>query len=705
MFVVTRNLKQFCGVLTLVMLTSCAHKDDGEAFRSRIKIQSSPEEAAQRNEGRQAPQQSGAQGKAPRADYFDGSGVFSQASTSIQRVRTDSSDRVSLTFKNTDIRTILQAVLRDTLGLSYVVDPRVQGTATLETSGGISRSALQDTLETLLKTRGYALLATSDGYHVLPLAEAPRSVSEIRNGLPVSVNLPGFAVQVVPLKYTAPTAMQELLAPFAPTGGILRADNERNFLILGGTSQELTSMLRAIETFDVDWMAGMSFALFAIKHGDVDQIVSELESIFAADNSPVKGSIRFIAIPRINKLLAMAPRKDVLQSIEVWVEKLDIGESSPGRRIFVYQVKNGRAIDMADTLNLILGTRYSGGYTNRSNMGAGNSRRTSRSNNRGSRASTGVSDRRSAAASGIEGFNSELDEAGIRIVPNEENNSIMILATPSELAVIESALRQIDVMPRQVLVEVTLAEVTLTDELRYGLQWHFEFGENSVSFGKSAQPTSEFPGFSWGYTNNSSASAVLNALESMTDIQVISSPKLLVLNNQSANLQVGDEVPVPVASAVSTTDGSAPIVNSIEYRTTGVILTVTPRINDGGLIMLDIEQEVSGVVETSSSGIDAPTIQQRRITSTVAVQDGNTIALGGLIRSTVNNVKSGVPLLKDIPLLGAAFSNNDVVERRSELVILMTPRIIRDVQEQREVMDYLQQEFRSLIAPSETSPQ
>lgn len=679
-------------------IQACSNTEQGFGSRDLIQLRVDSAAASARSSDASDSEQARQREARPKAEYFHGDGVFTKQASIVRQLQEDGEEGVSLTFKNADIRIVVQAVLGDTLGLSYAIDPRIQGNATLETSGAISRTALRDTLETLLKTKGYALLDTADGLQVLPLADAPRRVSEIRRGLPASVNLPGFGVQVVPLKFTAPTAMRELLEPFSPAGGILRADNARNFLIVGGTSQELTSMMRAIETFDVNWMAGMSFAIYSIKYAEVADIVDELTAILESDGSPLEGLVRFIPIPRINKLLAISANKDTLQNIEFWIEKLDLGESSPGRRIYVYQVKNGRAVDMANALNLILGTQFRAGEGSLNSFGTGLSGTSGSARfpgNQGGRRNGG-----NTRVDNRNGLEERMSQAGIRIVPNEENNSIMMLATPTELGVIEAALRQIDVMPRQVLVEVTLAEVTLSDELRYGLQWHFEFGENSVSFGKSAQPTSEFPGFSWGYTNNSSASAVLNALEAMTDVQVVSSPKLLVLNNQSAHLQVGDEIPVPVASAVSTNDSNAPIVNSIEYRTTGVILTITPRINEGGLIMLDIEQEVSNVVETSSSGIDAPTIQQRRITSTVAVQDGTTVALGGLIRTSLNDVKSGVPLLKDIPLLGAAFSDNNIVERRSELVILMTPRIIRDVQEQREVMDYLQREFRSLIAPT-----
>ena len=231
------------------------------------------------------------------------------------------------------------------------------------------------------------------------------------------------------------------------------------------------------------------------------------------------------------------------------------------------------------------------------------------------------------------------------------------------------------------------------------VQWNFEFGDNVVNFAQSATPAPQTPGFSYFYTNGTDATAVLNALSSLTDVNVISNPKLLVLNNESATLQIGDEVPVPTSSAVSTNDSNAPIVNSIQFRNTGVILTVTPRINESGLVTLDIDQEVSDVVETSSSGIDAPTIQQRRISSSIAAQDGQTIALGGLIRTSRSKNRSGVPILKDIPILGLAFRDSNNVERRSELIILLTPRVMRNPDEIRDVMRHIKTEFKSLFGP------
>lgn len=668
------------------LIASCSKTADRSAIRPVTLFPeaipasaNSPDSVKTSIEGDQKTQQ-------PRADYQLGTGSFTNNTQPYQKITIADDGGVSMAFRNTDIRVILQAVLKDTLDIPYIADERVQGSASLETNGSVSRGALRASLEALLKLKGYALLSTNDGYFVLPVSEAPNKASLQNQIIPTSVDLPGFGVHTVALKFTRPSEMRRLLEPLSPAGSVVYSDDPGNILIIAGTSGEIASMMHAVETFDVDRMKGMSFGVYRLNYVEADQILSELEQVFSATGASVTVPVKFIPIPRINKLIAVSPNSQMLQAVEAWIEKLDLGESSPGRRIYVYNVKNGRAADLSQTLNAIMDTQSA---VNRGQGGLSGPINRTQSNPR--------------SGNGRDAYTNNLfGENGVRIVPSEENNSLVIMATPSEFAVIENALRQIDLEPQQVLVEVTLADVSLTEELRYGLQWHFEFGDNSVAFGSAGtnggnQVANTTNGFSWAYNNVSSVNAILSALESMTDVKVISAPKILVLNNQSATLQVGDEVPVPTASAISTNDNNAPIVNSIQYRNTGVILTVTPRISQTGMVMLDVEQEVSNVVETASSGIDAPTIQQRRMTSSVAVQNGSTIALGGLIRSTVSQNNSGVPFLKNIPILGIPFKESGWVERRSELVVLLTPRIIQNAQQTREVMDYIRKEFQSVL--------
>ncbi|QEX16445.1 hypothetical protein FRZ44_17380 [Hypericibacter terrae] len=286
---------------------------------------------------------------------------------------------------------------------------------------------------------------------------------------------------------------------------------------------------------------------------------------------------------------------------------------------------------------------------------------------------------------------------GIRITADPTNNALLISATPSDYRKILSAIKQLDVVPLQVLIEATIAEVTLNDKLKYGLQWFFDSGSSSFTFSSLATGavSAMFPGFSYVFTGGDNR-VILNALSDITNVKVISSPQLMVLNNQSARLQVGDQVPIAVQSAVSTIDPNAPIVNSIEFRDTGVILDVVPRVNAGGLVVLDIAQEVSDVVETTSSTLNSPTIRQRRIASTVAVQSGQTIALGGLIRDSRTDSETGIPLLSDIPYLGNLFKTTSQTSDRTELLILLTPRVVRNSEDSREITEELRRRLHAL---------
>jgi general secretion pathway protein D len=344
----------------------------------------------------------------------------------------------------------------------------------------------------------------------------------------------------------------------------------------------------------------------------------------------------------------------------------------------VFDVQNGKATDLANALNDILS--LSGSYYESSSQSGHSPAPTAPTT-------------RSTTTSGNNGV---VD--GMKIVPNEETNSLLILATAEEFASLERTLKRLDVEPIQVLLEASLAEVTLNDALRFGLQWSYqsEHGPLILSEARNGAVQPQFPGFSYLYAGRQDIQAVLNTLETLTDVDVVSSPKLLVLNNHQAELQVGDEVPIATQTAVSTVGSSSPIVNSIQMRDTGVILQITPRVNKNGLVLLDIDQEVSEVVATTSSTIDSPTIQKRRMSSSIAVHDGETIALGGLIRDSRTKTREGIPLLWRIPVLGALFGSVDRNRRRTELIVLITPRVIRSGKEAATMMEELRDEFRKV---------
>jgi general secretion pathway protein D len=625
---------------------------------------------------------------------------------------------IQLAFADVDIPQVVASVLGEALGLNYSIDPSVKGTMSLRSSRPLSNDELLPALEAALRMQDLALVETHGTYQVVPMRDAPRRVASLN--LPTDRNQTGFSIQIVPLDYTSPAEMEKILQPFAPAGGVMKVDEARNLLVLAGSSQELETMLGVVKMFDVDWLSGMSYGFFSLDYVDAKTAVSELQDIFADPKSPLAGVVRLVPLTRLNTILVITPQQKYLQAVETWIKRLDVGGTSAGRRIYVYDVQNGRAEDLAKSLSKILSLPTSaddmapvrgapGTMSPSSGYGFGASGGVTQGSGftpvYGAPGTSGIpnygNESGAPAAGAFPGSNpANLANASkpgdLRIIANNDSNSLLVLATPAEFSVIEAALGRLDAPVRQVLIEASLAEVTLTDEFRYGVQWNFANKNGPVTLSDTGTIAQAFPGLSYLYTGSNSISAVLNALESLTKVRVISSPKLLTLNNHEALLQVGDSVPIATQSAISTATAGAPIVNSIQMQDTGVILTVTPRVNKNGLVQLDISQEVSASTETTTSNIDSPTIQQRKFTSTVVVKNGDTIALGGLITESITKARSGVPVLENIPLLGNLFRDTHNTTTRTELILLITPRVLRDDTEFQGVMDDLRSEFKSL---------
>lgn len=632
--------------------------------------------------------------------------------------RPNAKDGIQLSFTDVDINQVVASVLGEALGLNYSIDPSVKGTMSLRSSRALSAEELLPALEAALRVQDLALVQVNGTYHVVPAKNAPRRVTSIN--LPTDHTQAGFSIQIVPLQFTSPAEMEKILQPFAPPGGVMKVDEARNLLLLAGSSQELSTMLDVVKTFDVDWLAGMSYGFFNLNYVDAKTAVTELSEIFADPKSPLAGVVRLVPVTRLNTILVITPQPKYLQAVEAWIKRLDVGGTSAGRRIYVYDVQNGRAEDLAKSLNKILslptadedqppparsafsmnsGSSAGSGFNSGVSSGLAPGFNSSANPGGGPNATNNLYPPLLGSSAGQLGLSQNTAKQGdLRIVANNDSNSLLVLATPAEFSVIEAALLRLDAPSRQVLIEASLAEVTLNDELRYGVQWNYNGKKGPITLSDSATGaiSQSFPGLSYLFTGSTNISAVLNALETVTTVRVISSPKLVTLNNHEAQLQVGDEVPIATQSAVSVVNPGAPIVNSVQMQDTGVILSVTPRVNKNGLVEMDITQEVSNSVPTTTSGIDSPTIQQRKLSTTVVVKNGDTIALGGLITESKSKSKSGVPYLQKIPFLGALFRDTDNQTMRTELILLITPRVIRDDNEFQNVMDDLRNEFKSL---------
>jgi len=609
----------------------------------------------------------------------------SQSGTARQAgIRYDSRNGYNLAFVDADVRRVVDAVLGAMLGLDYSVDPAVQGNITLRTSQPVARESLLPLLESALVSVDAVIVVQGSSYRVLPRAEA-RSRAPLATGWGAAAQqaIPGYATEVVTIKHGSAREIARLIEQFLGKDIVAGTDNGLNQVVISGSSDERAAARQLIERFDVDSLADMNFEIYRLDNVDADTLLAELERIFRPPFDIIGSRVRIVPLGRLRSVLAIAADRADIARIEPWIKRLDAGGSGK-RRLYSYVVQNGRARDLATSLQLVLGASVSSA-SGEGGDGAGPPIIDDR---RGPQPSEAI-----AAQTPLPGTSSPLIAGGgpgPRIVPNEPNNSLLIYANGEEYEFIREALDKLDQPVAQVLIEATLAEVTLGNDLRYGVNFRAISGNDTVTSTSNAggTPASIFPGFSVSLIG-STAAAVLNTLQSKTNVRVLSAPKLIVLNNQTATLQVGDQVPIVTQQAQSVSSPGAPIVNTIELRDTGVILKVTPRVNDSGTITLDIAQEVSDVAETTSSGINSPTIQQRRLTTTVSTRTGQMIALGGLIRDRVSRTKSGIPLLSQIPVVGALFGTHNNTNARTELIILLTPTIIRSPDEVRGIVEAL----------------
>ena len=615
----------------------------------------------------------------------------------------NSGDGVILNFVAADIREVVHSVLGDFLGYDYLLDPKVTGTATIQSAKPIDRSALLPVLEELLQINDAALVKEGELIRVVPWAGAARSPVPLSLDAVDAASRPGFGLQVVPLDFVAAAEMAKVLEPIAPEGSILEIDSKRNLLVLAGSQDERSMLMQTIRLFDVDWIAGMSFGLFPLDSVDPETLVEELQLLFGRTTEDL---IRFVPVARIGSILVITARSQYLQEVANWIEQLDRVAEGATRQLFVYPAENLRASELAEVLNEILGNGSASSTVKsltpaRADIAvlaeAPEDEEPTEPASDATAADPSLPNPAISPGSQNAGLKTEGE---IRVIAMDSRNAVIVLASPRDFRMIEGTLRQLDVAPLQVLIEATIAEVTLNDELRYGVQWFLDSGDSEFTLSEVAEGSVNglFPGFSYLFRSNDDIRVVLNALDSVTDVNVISSPQLMVLDNQSAELQVGDQVPIATQSAVSVANPDAPIVNSIEFRDTGVILRITPRVNQGGLVLMEIEQEVSSVVETVTSGIDSPTIRQRRILSNVAIQNGETVSLGGLIRDDQTATSSGFPVISDIPVLGALFSTKTRRDVRTELLVLLTPRVISNAVEARNVTRELRERMRA-VAP------
>jgi general secretion pathway protein D len=624
----------------------------------------------------------------PKGDEYLGSGEFiDSARAQWKRPGVGGNgEGTILNFESADIREVVETVLGDILHVNYAIDPDIKGKITLHTSNPIPQDAIIPALESVLRSSGMALVMVKGLYRVVPEAHANGGAGAPSTRIHQQI---GYQHLIVPLRYVSTKSMMTVLEAVKPDKALVVADEPRNMLLASGTQFELENILETVKIYDVDQLQGMSIGVYPVRYSEASVIAGELKELFADESSGlVAGMVRIMSIDRLNMISVITPQEEYLGRAEEWIQRLDQGTDAGGRSMYTYPVEHRRAEHLATLLGELFSESEVGHIA-----GSGSGPDSPSPTRAADTGQFGLAESATAASSS--------GSSAVKIVSDSRNNSLLILATRSDYAKVRTAIRQMDVLPLQVLIEASIMEVQLTDELSYGLQWFFNknFGNDWVGTGELF-PVSVAPSFSFTLFDDAGAiRAVLDLLAADRRLQVVSSPSLLVQDNHQAVIRVGDEVPIRTSESQSlATSGINPlVVSEIEYRETGVLLEVTPRVNAGGLVTLEITQEVNGVNETTTSGIDSPTIFQRSITTQVALATGETLYLGGLINESESTSASGIPGLRKIPWLGALFGSESQKTARTELLVTITATAIADKNAARTVTEEMRRKMPAIF--------
>jgi general secretion pathway protein D len=661
-----------------------------------------------------------------------------------------------MNFENAPIASVAKAILADILGVGYTIDPRVQGTVSLTTVRAVPRQDLIYIFESALRVSNVALVREGRGYRLVPAADAIAAGSIDRT----QDTDAGYGVSVVPLQFVSAPTLTKLLENFAAKPGMVRAEPSRNLLVIQGNSADRQAAIETVQSFDADWMVGQSVGIYPVTNSTPEPVIAELERIMDAGEGGLSNSlVRLQPIARQNAILAVTRRPDLLKRVATWITRLDKAGSA-GTGVKVYRMRYGDARQVAGLLNdmFLGGSSSSGGIDPATNqlvpgggaIAAGTGRTGTAATLAAAQSAAQPGTQSSMTAPGQASFDSRFaDAAGgrlsqgmggpynapvgrfggsasgnlaggpgailpnIRISPDVMNNSLLIYANQENYRIIERALQQIDRPQMQVAIDATIAEITLNDSLSYGVQFFLTSQSlglkpdqgsmmNTLNAVGKAAIDRVIPGFNFLVGTEASPKVILDALRTITDVKVLSTPSVVVIDNQFASLLVGDQIPITTRTAQSVDVPTAPVVNNIDYRNTGVILRVAPRINANGNVLLDVEQEISNVAKTPTALTLTPTVSQRKVRSSIGVASGQTVLLAGLISEREDRTRQGIPGLEQIPFLGEVLSHSDGTRQRTELIIFIRPQIIRHGVDAARVAQELRSKLRSFqpLAPA-----
>jgi general secretion pathway protein D len=704
------NVRPFLATAVLGLLAACASMPSPQVQRA----DQLPGAQAGAVRAESLPETMGNAG--PRPVIRRGAGApINQAAASAPPPSLASSGQASFNFEGESLHAVVKAILGDMLGQSYSIAPGVQGTVTIATQKPVGSAGALNLLEGVLAQNNARMVYTDGRYNIVPADQALTSGVVPRTGSAAMAR--GFESRVVPLRYVAAAEMEKILKPYAKQGSIVSVDGARNIITVAGTRAELENYIRTIQVFDVDWMSSMSVGVFPLQSGRASQVVQDLERVFGEQSkTPVAGMFRFMPLDTANAVMVITSQPNYLDDIQQWIDRIE-GGSGDGR-LFSYELKYIRARDLADRLAEVFGNGNAQSQQGQSpSLMPGLESTEIRSG--------GVDDKggtsNAAVGAGGDGASLPNDRAGngrvtlrvdgteVGVSAVEDTNSLLVRASPAAWKSIREVIDRLDVMPMQVHIEAQVVSVALSGALQYGVSWFFDnavseeaglpypTGRNSWgSYSSSVAPVEPFGNvLTWTFLGNNAA-AIVQALDNVSDVRTLSTPSVFTQNNREASLNVGQRIPINSVSFDPTNSGNSNgTYSQVQYLDTGIILKVRPRITRDGMVFMDIVQEVSkptGVPDVNGN----VRIDTNEVRTSAAVPSGETIMLAGLITDGSTKSSSGIPGLSRIPVIGGLFGQQGTSTAREELIVLITPTVVRNPQESRAMTDEYTRRFRAM---------
>ncbi|MBT3255914.1 MAG: type II secretion system secretin GspD [Deltaproteobacteria bacterium] len=616
--------------------------------------------------------------------------------------------QIIFNFDDADLYEVIKT-MAELLEINYIVDPGIQGKVTIHTARKLKKTDLFPVFSQILALNGLTAMKEGSLYKIVPMKDAPRMPMDtvFTLGQKDVPPMNRVIIQIIPLKYISTQEMTKLITPFLSSGGTIVASVPTNTLVVVDKGSNILKILQLMGTFDVNLLDRVYYRFFPLEYlgaEEVAGIVNEFTASYAGSSGEM---VKFIALERLNTLLAVSTTPEVFDKIEELVHQIDIVDETVAARIYIYFVKNGGANELATLLNDVLTGKETQEQEKKNAGGAseipGNpfsKAKMAEKKAEKKAEKAGKSTQKSTVGkktSGNPGEGSSTLMGEMTITPDEIRNALIIESTPADYKIIQGILKKLDIMPRQVLIQATIAEIKLDSSTKFGVEYALGQGAGALGAGFMATVGAGGLKYSIGVTNKWYAE--LNALATKGRLNVISSPHVLASDNQEAKIDVSQEIPL-ASGTTNVSSGSTISETTIEYRDTGVILSVTPHINERGLVTMDISEEVSnydGNINVGKEGNEYPVFSKRVVKTTLTVGHGQTVAIGGLIRDREREETRGLPCLIDVPVIKYLTGSWSKETEKIELIVLITPRVVDDMDDVEAMTNEFKQKVQSVM--------